>query len=165
MRSAQLNLCLASTVETRDSFELGNSAASRDQPRHGLTASHLLKIRPENLPGQKNCSPQRDRRSATFVTTSPSIDADGRGIRPASVQSGNNKMRKTILTIFGVSLMAASSMQIATAAEHHHARKIYRAPASDSFRNANDSLASPAQSNWNPDYTDGHALSAPAGRN
>jgi hypothetical protein len=74
-------------------------------------------------------------------------------------------MRKTILTILGVSLMAASSIQMATAAEHHHARKVYRAFESEPFRNANDSLALPAQSSWNPDYTDGHALSAPAGRN
>jgi hypothetical protein len=73
-------------------------------------------------------------------------------------------MRKKILTILGVSLIAASSMQIAVAAEHHHARKVCRAPASASFRNSNGSLAPPAPSNWNPDYTDGHALSAPAGR-
>jgi hypothetical protein len=54
---------------------------------------------------------------------------------------------------------------MAAAAEHHHARKVYRAPESDTFRNANDSLAWPAQSGWNPGYTDGHAISAPAGRN
>jgi hypothetical protein len=73
-------------------------------------------------------------------------------------------MRKTILTILGASLIA-SSMQAAVAAEHHHARKVFRASAGYSFRNANDSLAPPAPSNWNPDYTDPHALSAPAGRN
>ena len=74
------------------------------------------------------------------------------------------RMRKTILTVLGVSLMVASSVQMAAAAEHHHVRKVYRAPASEPFRNGNGSLAWPAQSNWNPDYTDGHALSAPAGR-
>jgi len=40
-------------------------------------------------------------------------------------------MRKTILTILGSALLAASTVQIAAAAEHHKARKVYRAGAGD----------------------------------
>jgi hypothetical protein len=48
-------------------------------------------------------------------------------------------MRKTILTIFGAALLAASTAQIAAAAEHHKARKADRAPApvSEPIRNSN----------------------------
>jgi len=48
-------------------------------------------------------------------------------------------MRKTILTIFGAALLAASTVQIAAAAEHHKARKADRAPApvSEPIRNSN----------------------------
>jgi hypothetical protein len=51
-------------------------------------------------------------------------------------------MRKTILTILGAALLAASTMQIAAAAEHHKARKIDRAPApvSEPIRNSRRSL-------------------------
>ncbi len=48
-------------------------------------------------------------------------------------------MRKTILTILGSALLAASTVQIAAAAEHQKVRKIYRAPApvTEDFRNSN----------------------------
>jgi hypothetical protein len=71
-------------------------------------------------------------------------------------------MRKIILTTLAAALMAASAAPMAIAAERHHVRKVDRAPVSDQFRNANNALAWPAQ----PDsaYSDGHALSAPAGR-
>jgi hypothetical protein len=42
-------------------------------------------------------------------------------------------------------------------AEHHHARKMVRAPVSEQFRNANNAVAQPSTYS---DYTDGHALSA-----
>jgi hypothetical protein len=75
-------------------------------------------------------------------------------------------MRKTILTIVGAALLAASTVQIAAAAEHHKVRKLYRepAPASDTFRNSNAYYGwpAPAQSDWSR-YSGG-AISAPAGR-
>jgi hypothetical protein len=57
--------------------------------------------------------------------------------------------------------MVASTAQIAAAAEHHHARKMVRAPVSDQIRNATNAVAQPGTYS---DATDGHALSAPAGR-
>src|ERR1700682_5289619 len=74
------------------------------------------------------------------------------------------KMRRTILTILGSALLAASTIQIAAAAEHHRVRKAEHAPApaSEPFRNANAYAPSP----WaQPDvsrYQYG-AGSAPAG--
>jgi hypothetical protein len=48
-------------------------------------------------------------------------------------------MRKTIFTILGSALLVAATAQIAAAAEHNKARKIYRerAPVSDTLRNSN----------------------------
>ncbi len=63
-------------------------------------------------------------------------------------------MRKTILTVLGAALLVASTAQLATAAEHHHARKLVRAPVSEQFRNANNSVASPAQPGWYSNYSD-----------
>jgi hypothetical protein len=70
-------------------------------------------------------------------------------------------MKKTILTVLAASLMVASTAQIAAAAEHHHARNMVRAPVSDRIRNATNAVAQPGTYS---DATDGHALSAPAGR-
>jgi hypothetical protein len=75
-------------------------------------------------------------------------------------------MRKTILTIAGATLLAASTVQIAAAAEHQKSRKIYRerAPVSETFRNSNAyyGWSAPAESDWSR-YQNG-AMSAPAGR-
>jgi hypothetical protein len=76
-------------------------------------------------------------------------------------------MRKSVLTILGALLVAGSTVQIAAAAERH-ARKAVRAPvpASQQFRNANNSLAWPsadAVQYWS-DYSEGHVISAPAGQ-
>ncbi len=71
-------------------------------------------------------------------------------------------MRKTILTLLALSLLTASSVQLASASERHHARKV--TPATQQFRNANNAVAWPAQPNWVSDYTEGHVISAPAGR-
>ena len=49
------------------------------------------------------------------------------------------KMRKTIITIIGALLVAGSAVQMATAAEHQ-VREVYRAPAGEQFRNANNSV-------------------------
>jgi predicted phage tail protein len=73
-------------------------------------------------------------------------------------------MRKIILTALGASLIAASTMQMAIAAEHHDGRKADRVSTSQQFRNANDSLAWPARLAWSSDYSEGHVISAPAGR-
>jgi hypothetical protein len=72
-------------------------------------------------------------------------------------------MKKIILTALAASLIAASTATMAAAAERHHAHKVYRATASEGFRNANNAIAWPAQPNWVSDYTEGHVISAPAG--
>jgi hypothetical protein len=74
-------------------------------------------------------------------------------------------MRKTILTILGSALLAASTVQIAAAAEHQKVRKVYRAPAPviEEFRNSNAYWPAPyAEPGWSR-YENG-AMSAPAGR-
>jgi hypothetical protein len=74
-------------------------------------------------------------------------------------------MRKTILTILGSALLVASTGQIAAAAEHHKARKVYREPAplAEPFRNSNAYWPAPyAEPDWSR-YENG-AMSAPAGR-
>jgi uncharacterized membrane protein len=53
-------------------------------------------------------------------------------------------MRKVILTALGASLIAASTVQMAAAAEHYHGRKANRALTSQKFRNANDCKAWPS---------------------
>jgi hypothetical protein len=86
-------------------------------------------------------------------------------------------MRKTILTILGAVLVAASTVQIAAAAEHHRVPKVQRAPApaSEQFRDTNDYYAPFRDSNdyyapsspWQqPDWSryQNGAESAPAGR-
>jgi hypothetical protein len=64
-------------------------------------------------------------------------------------------MRKTILTILGSALLAASTVQIAAAAEHHRSHRVYRAPApvSEPFRNSNAYYA--------PTYEPSYAASYP----
>jgi hypothetical protein len=72
-------------------------------------------------------------------------------------------MKKIILTAVGAALIAMSSVQIAAATEHHQARKV-RAPVSEQFRNANNSVAWPTESpsTYSGVYSGG--WSAPAGR-
>jgi hypothetical protein len=74
-------------------------------------------------------------------------------------------MRKTILTILGSALLAASTVQIAAAAEHYKGRKIYRAPApvTEDFRNSNAYWPAPSVDPGWSRYQNG-AESAPAGR-
>ena len=59
-------------------------------------------------------------------------------------------MRKTIQIILGSALIAASTVQVAVAAERHHLRKVDRTTlsASPQFRNADDFLAPPIDSRW-----------------
>jgi hypothetical protein len=64
-------------------------------------------------------------------------------------------MRKIILTALGASLIAASTVQIAAAAEHHYGRKGDRATTSQKFRNADGSLAWRARSDWSSDHRSG----------
>jgi hypothetical protein len=53
-------------------------------------------------------------------------------------------MRKIILAALGASLIAASTVQMAAAAEHRHERWADRAPTCQKFRNASDSGAWPS---------------------
>jgi hypothetical protein len=73
-------------------------------------------------------------------------------------------MRKTVLTILAASLIVGSTVQLAGAAERY-THKSYPARASEQFRNANSSMASPSveQQNWS-EYSEGHVISAPAGQ-
>ena len=73
-------------------------------------------------------------------------------------------MRKTILTILGSALLAASTVQIAAAAEHHKVRKVDRAPApvSEPFRDTNAYWPAPLAQPGRSRYQNG-AMSAPAG--
>jgi hypothetical protein len=70
-------------------------------------------------------------------------------------------MRKTLLTTIASLVIAASTAQIATAAETHHARKAH-ATTSQQFRNANNAVAAPATSSELGVYSGG--WSAPAGQ-
>ena len=70
-------------------------------------------------------------------------------------------MRKTMLTTVAALLIAASTAQIATAAETHHARKAH-ATTGQQFRNANNAVAAPAASSELDVYS--HGWSAPAGQ-
>jgi hypothetical protein len=55
-------------------------------------------------------------------------------------------MRKTILTILGATLMAATTVQLAAASEHDARRTFHAsAPASQQFRNTNNSAIWSAQ--------------------
>jgi hypothetical protein len=89
--------------------------------------------------------------------------------RPQSRHQRQNKgdkiMRKTILTILASALLAATSVQIAAAAEHHRGHKADRAAvASEQIRNSNAyAWPSPAAGPGWSRFEDG-ALSAPAGR-
>jgi hypothetical protein len=73
-------------------------------------------------------------------------------------------MKKTILTILGSVLVAATTVQFAAAVERHHTGKADRltAPASEQFRNSNAAWPSQQlQPDWSR-YSGG--FSAPAGR-
>jgi len=73
-------------------------------------------------------------------------------------------MQKTFLTVLGATLIAVTTVQMATASEQH-ARKA-RATASEQFRNSN-AYAAPGdiavQSDWS-DYANGALASGVAGR-
>jgi len=93
--------------------------------------------------------------------------AGRRSARRIALEQGRFTMRKTILTILGAALLAASAVQIAVAAEHHRGRQADRAPApvSEPIRNSNALYGWPSPSvepGWSR-YENG-AMSAPAGR-
>jgi len=73
-------------------------------------------------------------------------------------------MRRTILSVLGVALISASSLEIAAAAEHHQLRRTHKmdhAAVTDEFRRANGSVIPPSVS---LEDDEGHRFSAPAGR-
>jgi hypothetical protein len=74
-------------------------------------------------------------------------------------------MRKTVLTIFAALLIVGSTIQIAGAAERH-THELDRARVhTEQFGNADNSLASPSVEQQDlSDYSEGHVISAPAGR-
>jgi hypothetical protein len=71
-------------------------------------------------------------------------------------------MHKTILTILGSAALAASFVQVAAAAERHHARKVYRAPVVQTFRDSNAWVDTHTDPYWS--RYEGGAISAPAGQ-
>jgi hypothetical protein len=77
------------------------------------------------------------------------------------------KMRKTIPTILGATLLVASTAPFAAATEHHRARKVYRTPApvSETLRNSNASFDARPTAWPRPGATVPYdeALSPPAG--
>jgi hypothetical protein len=79
---------------------------------------------------------------------------------------GETTMQRKFLTLLSASLIAASSVQMASAAERHHARKVDRAAASEQFRNANNAIPRTApwgdQSDWRSNYTTGQILALPS---
>jgi hypothetical protein len=88
---------------------------------------------------------------------------------------GDFAMRKTVLTILGSALLAASTIQIAAAAEHYRVHKVHRAPApaTEPYRSSNAYYPAPGpvQPGWSQQqqyyedwsrYQNG-AESAPAG--
>lgn len=72
-------------------------------------------------------------------------------------------MRKILVTTIGALLIAASTAQIATAAETHHARKA-KAATSQQFRNAHASVAAPAPATSSELGVYSRGWSAPAGQ-
>ena len=73
-------------------------------------------------------------------------------------------MKTIMLTLVAALLMAVSTVSMAAASERHHVPKAHRAVVNDQFRNANNAIAWPTQPNSVSDYTEGHVISAPAGR-
>jgi hypothetical protein len=75
-------------------------------------------------------------------------------------------MRKTIPTILGALLIAGSTVQIAAAAGRHAHKSVReREQATQQFRSAHDSMMSPSVEQQDlSDYSEGHVISAPAGR-
>ena len=75
-------------------------------------------------------------------------------------------LRKTFLTIIAASLIVGATIQLAAAAGRYtHRSDRTRVSASEQFRNAGDSLASPSVEQQNrSDYSEGHVISAPAGQ-
>jgi hypothetical protein len=74
-------------------------------------------------------------------------------------------MRKTILTILAASLIVASTVEIAAAAErYNHKSDRARGQTTEQFRDANDSMAPPSVEQQDRIYySEGHGISAPAG--
>jgi hypothetical protein len=76
------------------------------------------------------------------------------------------KMRKTIITVFVVPLIAVLTAQAAAASEHHHTRTKGRAAVSEQFRNSNayaapDDIAVPS---YESNEAEGAMTSGLAGR-
>ena len=74
-------------------------------------------------------------------------------------------MKTAILTVLTASLIVASAVPMAMAAERRQIRKVDRASLAKQFHKANDAIALPvAPGGGYASYGDIHAISAPAGR-
>jgi hypothetical protein len=101
----------------------------------------------------RRCLQKRRRRHKAFLSA-----------RLKASQKERATMRTTALAILTTTLVAALTIQTASASQRHHARKA-PAPTSQSFRDSNAAVWSPVQPSeldWYR-YSTG-ALSAPAGR-
>jgi hypothetical protein len=76
---------------------------------------------------------------------------------------GRKTMRRTIYTLLSSALLVTATVQFATAAQNHQARKVHRAPppATEQFRDSNAAWQQQVQPDWSR-YSGGY--SAPAGR-
>jgi hypothetical protein len=77
----------------------------------------------------------------------------------SSAEKEETTMRKTVFTALGAALIAVATTQMASASEHHHARKL------EHFRNANNAVVvtEPSAPQTYPEIYSG-GWSAPAGR-
>lgn len=69
-------------------------------------------------------------------------------------------MRKILMIALGVSLIAASSVQMAAATERHHARKVVRTPTTEQwqqFRGARNSMEWPNGNSLSRLYSEGNS--------
>jgi hypothetical protein len=103
---------------------------------------------------QKNCSPLRDGGASNNLdasTLSPKQGArrDAHLPRDIARLMWEMKMRKTIVTLFGSVLIAASAAQMAAAAQPHRSHKADRAPVMthEQFRDSNAAWPA-AQPDW-----------------
>jgi hypothetical protein len=146
--------------------------ASRKLLLHAGSADSSAEYLAEKIFDQEICSPFRDGQcrnnphEQTLCGADKALTCGCLLLRNKAPEDGRTMMRKTILTILGTALLAASTVQIAAAAERHKARRVDRAPApvSEPFRNANDAYgwAAPSvQPGWSRYQSGG--ISAPAG--
>jgi len=149
--------------------------AKRNDERNSIYVMHRLQSdeRPDDeflvgkIPEQKICSLHRDLRNDTDGDRSPlsPVNSEVQGGEPVlRLIKGEQKMKKTILTIAGSALIALSTVQLAAAASERQNRVHNRSSAAvTQFRNSN-AYAEPAYGAAQPEaYRYSGGISAPAG--